>query len=157
MAFLIVFGTGTLLLGAAYVISIIITRVRHQGTANWPKVTGTVKQAFVYQHERSTTSGTTITYTPVVAYAYAVEGQDYQTHKRNFLPYTQASLTSKEAAQAVSTRYSPGSDVAVYYNPNNPAQAALEVPKATAHTAVLLYGVVCILLGGGMIALGIVF
>lgn len=156
MEFLIVFGAGTLLLGAAYVISIIITRVRHHGTANWPKVTGTVKQAFVYQHERSTSSGTTTTYTPVVAYTYAVEGQDYQAHKRNFLPYDQASLTSKAEAQAVSGHYLQGSNVAVYYNPNNPAQAALEIPKAIAHTAVLLYGIVCMLLGGGMIALGIV-
>jgi hypothetical protein len=155
MAFLIVFGAGTLLLGVAYVISILVTRARHEGTANWPKVTGTVKHAYVYQHERSTAAGTTTTYTPVVGYAYAVEGQDYQAHKRNFLPYDQASLTSKGEAEAIRLRYCPGSEVAVYYNPINPAQAVLEKPKAIAHMAVLWYGIVCILLGGGMIALGI--
>ena len=105
MAFLIVFGAGTLLLGVAYVITTIVTRARHQGTANWPKVTGTVKQAFIYQHERSTSKGTDTTYTPVVAYTYAVEGQEYQAQKRNFLPDDQASLASRGAAQAVCERY----------------------------------------------------
>ena len=156
MAFLIVFGAGTLFLGAAYVITTIITRVRHQGTANWPKVTGSVEQSFVYQHERSTSAGTTETYTPVVTYAYAIEEQKYQAHKQNFLPYDQATFMSKEEAETTSTRYPVGSEVPVFYNPVNPAQAVLEKPKATAHTAVILYGIVCMLLGGGMITLGII-
>ena len=156
MAFLVVFGVGTLLLGVAYVISIIVTRTRNEGTANWPKVTGSIKHAYVYQHDRSTSAGTTTTYTPVVGYTYTVEDQLYQAHKRNFLPYNQASLTSKEEAEAISARYPPESDVEVYYNPTNPAQAVLEKPKAIAHTAVFWYGIVCMLLGGGMIAMGIV-
>lgn len=156
MAFLIVFGAGTLLLGVAYIITTIVTRVRHQGTANWPKVTGTIKKAFVYQHVRSTSSGTTTTFTPVVAYAYAVDGQEYRAQKRNVLPYDQVSLTSGDEAKIICGRYPSESEVPVYYNPINPSQAVLEKPKAIAHMAVLLYGVVCMLLGGGMIALGIV-
>ena len=156
MAFLIVFGAGTLLLGTVYVITTIIVRARNQGTANWPEVTGTIKKAFVYKHKRTTSESTTTTFTPVVAYAYAVEGKMYQAHKRNFLPYVQATLTSEEEAEDICSRYSPDSEVEVYYNPVNPAQAVLEKPRATAHNAVILYGAVCMLLGGGMIALGIV-
>jgi hypothetical protein len=155
MAFLIVFGAGALLLGLAYVISIIISRVRNEGTANWPKVTGSIKNAYVYQHDRSTSSGKETTYTPVVGYTYTVGDQNYQAHKRNFLSYSQASLTSPEEAEAIRARYSPGGDVVVYYNPNNPAQAVLEKPKAIAHMAVFWYGIVCMLLGCGMIAIGI--
>ncbi len=155
MPFLIVFGAGTLLLGAAYAISIIITRARNEGTANWPKVTGSIEHAYVYQHDRSTSSGKETTYTPVVGYTYTVGDQNYQAHKRNFLPYNEASLTSHEQAEAISARYSPGGDVVVYYNPTNPAQAVLEKPKAIAHMAVFWYGIVCVLLGGGMIAMGV--
>ena len=155
MAFLIVFGAGTLLLGAAYVISIIVTRTRNEGTANWPGVTGSVKNAYVYQHDRSTSAGTTTTYTPVVGYTYTVADQEYQAYKRNFLPYDQASLKSQEEAEAVCARYPSEAEVEVYYNPTNPSQAVLEKPKAVAHMAVFWYGIVCIFLGGGMIAIGI--
>jgi hypothetical protein len=155
MAFLIVFGAGTLLLGAAYVIFIIITRARNEGTANWPQVTGSILDAYIYQHDRSTSSGTTTTYTPVVGYTYTVEDQAYQSHKRNFLPYEQASFTTQAEAEAVRAHYTAGEEVPVYYNPTNHAQSVLEKPKAIAHMAVLWYGFVCMLLGGGMLAMGI--
>jgi hypothetical protein len=155
MAFLIVFGAGTLLLGVAYVISIIVTRSRNEGTANWPKVMGSIKQAYVYRHDRSTSEGTTTTYTPVVGYTYTVEEQEYQAYKRNFLPYDQASLYTKEQAEELCAQYPLEGAIEVYYNPTNHAQAVLEKPKAVAHMAVFWYGLVCMLLGGGMIALGI--
>jgi hypothetical protein len=155
MAFLIVFGAGAVLLGVAYVISIIITRTRNEGTANWPQANGSILDAYIYQHDRSTSEGTTTTYTPVVGYTYTVEDQAYQSHKRNFLPYDQATFTTQAEAEDVKMRYAPGVEVPVYYNPTNHAQSVLEKPKAIAHMAVLWYGIVCILLGGGMLAMGI--
>ncbi|MDF1512259.1 MAG: DUF3592 domain-containing protein [Anaerolineae bacterium] len=157
MAFLIVFGVGTVLLGAAYFITTVVTRARYQGTPNWPTVTGNVQQTFVYQHDRSTSEGTITTFTPVVLYGYTVDSRVYEGSKRKFIPYDQSSFRSEAEADMITARYTPGSEVPVYYNPANPAQAILEKPKATAHIAVLLYGIVCMLLGGGMIALGILW
>lgn len=155
MAFLIVFGAGTMLLGATFVISIIVTRSHHEGTANWPEVPGLVKTAYVYQHDRSTSAGTTTTYTPVVSYTYTVTDRDYQSYKRNALPYDRSTFTAMGEVRDIVSRYAPGSSTKVFYNPNNAAQSLLEKPKALAHMTVLWYGVICILLGGGMIALGI--
>lgn len=155
MAFLIVFGAGTLLLGVTFVISIIITRSRHEGTANWPGVPGLVNTSYVYQHDHTTSAGTETTYTPVIGYTYTVADRSYQSHKRNALPYDRSTFASLDDAQEVVSRYPVGSSTKVFYNPHNIAQSILEKPKPVAHMAVLWYGIICLLLGGGMIALGI--
>ena len=93
MPFLIVFGACLIVFGVVYVISTIVTKRSFQGAANWPKAAGKVVRAFVYRQERRTLKETSITFTPVVEYAYTVGEQRYTSEKRDFAPYDCATFT----------------------------------------------------------------
>jgi hypothetical protein len=156
MPFLIVFGACLIVFGAVYVISTIVTKRSFQGTANWPKAAGYVQRAFVYRHERRTPKETSITYTPVVEYAYTVGGQPYTSQKRDFAPYDCASFIEEKKAAEIVAALPPGKSVTVRYNPDVPAQAALKVEKPIMHNSVLLFGVANVVVGILMIVLAVV-
>ena len=156
MPFLIVFGACLIVFGAVYVISIIVTKRSFQGPANWPKATGEVVRAFVYRHERRTPQETSITYTPVVEYAYTVEGKPYTSQKRDFAPYYCDSFAEERKAKEIVADLPPGKPVTVRYNPVVPAQAALKVEKPKMHNTVLLFGVANTVMGVLMIVLAVV-
>jgi hypothetical protein len=115
-----------------------------------------VKASFLYEHERKTFAGLVRSYTPVVHYEYVVDGTTYESKRRNFLPYPTKTYADRLAAEAVVTTHAPDKAVQVYYNPNNPRQAVLEIPKPRAHNAQIWYGVTNVLCGIGIMVLGIV-
>ncbi|MEJ5309740.1 MAG: DUF3592 domain-containing protein [Anaerolineae bacterium] len=156
MPFLIIFGACLIVFGAVYVISTIVTKRSFQGTANWPKAAGEVLRAFVYRHERRTPKETSITYTPVVEYAYTVGEHRYTSGKRDFAPYDCATFTDERKAREIVAAFPAGKAVTVRYNPVVPAQAALKVEKPKMHNTVLLFGVVNVVMGVLMIALAVV-
>lgn len=156
MPFLIVFGACLIVFGAVYVISTIVTKRSLQGTANWPKAVGQVQRAFVYRHERRTPQETSITYTPVVEYAYTVGEQRYTSEKRDFAPYDCATFTEEKKAAEIVADLPHGKAVTVRYNPVVPAQAALKVEKPKMHDTVLLFGVANAVIGVLMIVLAVV-
>ena len=156
MPFLIVFGACLIVFGAVYVISTIVTKRSFQGPANWPKAAGEVVRAFVYRHERRTPQETSITYTPVVEYAYSVGEQRYTSEKRDFAPYYLASYPDERRAAAVVAAFPAGKAVTVRYNPAVPAQAALKVAKPQMHNTVLLFGIANAVMGVLMIVLAVV-
>ncbi|MBN2001712.1 MAG: DUF3592 domain-containing protein [Anaerolineae bacterium] len=156
MPFLIVFGAFLIVFGAAYVIFTIVTKRSYQGTANWPKAAGEVLRAFVYRHERRTPKEISITYTPVVEYAYSVGDQRYTSEKRDFAPYYCDSFAEEGKAAEIVAELPPGKSVTVRYNPVVPAQAALKVEKPKMHNTVLLFGVANVVVGVLMIVLAVV-
>lgn len=156
MPFLIVFGACLIVFGAVYVISTIMTKRSFQGTANWPKAAGYVQRAFVYRHERRTPQETSITYTPIVEYAYTVGEQPYISQKRDFAPYYRASYPEERQAAAIVAAFPLGKPVTARYNPDVPAQAALKVEKPIMHNSVLLFGVTNAVMGALMIVLAVV-
>jgi hypothetical protein len=156
MPFLIVFGACLIVFGAVYVISTIMTKRSFQGTANWPKAAGEVLRAFVYRHERRTPKETSVTYTPVVEYAYTVAEQRYTSEKRDFSPYDCATFTEEKKAAEIVAELPPGKSVTVRYNPAVPEQAALKVEKPKMHNTVLLFGVANVVMGVLMIVLAVV-
>ena len=156
MVFLIFLGSGAILLGLAFVVWMAVTKRHAQGIANWPDVEGQIVQAQVSLLERETPEGVERTYTPVLAYDYAVAGRSYTSRRLNFLPASSATYTDGKLAQAAIAPYPAGAQAKVYYNPANPKQSALQKPRPTAHNAVILYGVVAMIVGAGIIALGIV-
>lgn len=155
MEFLIVLGGCAFVLGLGVVIWIVGTKRSHQGTANWPKVTGHMTYAAAVALERETPEGIRRTFTPVLRYTYTVEGVEYEAGKRNFLPSESATYADRRNAEAVVDRYAAGSVVDVFYNPANPKQAVLEIPAPSAHQAVLFYGVTHLVMGVLIVALGI--
>ncbi|MGC9521705.1 MAG: DUF3592 domain-containing protein [Anaerolineae bacterium] len=156
MEFLIVLGSGAFLLGLAIIVWIALTKRRGQGTPNWPKVPGTVVAARVVPFEHETPEGDEKTFTPLITYEYRVNGQTFESQRRNFLPGESATYQERSEAEAVVMRYPPGAPVSVSYNPANPKQAALEPPRPVAHNAVLYYGVTNLVAGALIVALGIV-
>lgn len=156
MEFLIVLGAGVFLLGLTYAVWTWLTKRRDQGTGNWPRTEGRVEASFLYEHERRTAAGVVRSYTPVVRYTYRVNGRAYESKRRNFLPDHTRTYADRLDAEAVVATYATGKQVEVYYNPNNPRQAALEIPKPRAHNAEIGYGVANVLCGIGVMVLGIV-
>ena len=156
MPFLIVFGACLIVFGAVYIISTIVTRRSFQGTANWPKAAGQVVRAFIYRHERRTPKETSITFTPVVEYAYSVAEQRYTSEKRDFAPYDCATFTDERKAKEIVAAFPVGKAVTVRYNPVVPAQAALKVEKPKMHNTVLLFGATNMVMGVLMIVLAVV-
>ncbi len=156
MQFLIVLGSGTFLLGLAFVIWIVLTKRRGYGPPNWPAVAGQVTSSSLVSLQRETPRGVEQTYTPLVHYTYTTAGESYQGYRRNLLPDHAATYQDPAAARRAIVEYPQGAAVKVYHNPANPRQAVLEIPKAVAHNTVLLYGVTCMVAGAIIIALGIV-
>lgn len=154
MEFLIVLGACVIVLGIAYLVTTILIKRSFQGAGNWPKTTGEVLRAFVYRHERKTTAETAVTYTPVVEYAYTVDGARYTSQRRDFSP-SQSYRDESVAAQIVADA-PVGSTVKVRYNPNFPQQAVLKAPRPVGHNTVLIYGAVNIVMGALMIVLAVV-
>ena len=154
--FLIVLGSGTFLLGLALIIWISVTKRRGYGTPNWPTVTGHVLSATAVEVDRETSNGMVSTFTPVIRYEYEVEGTLHSSARLNFLSDEHRTFEEHRAAGHVVARYPIGAPVDVFYNPANPKQAALDVPKPAAHNAVLAYGVTNLMAGALIIALGIV-
>jgi hypothetical protein len=155
MEFLIVLGSGTFILGLAFVIWIAVTKRRGYGPPNWPSTAGNVVSAHIVPLERETPQGFDRTYTPVLAYTYSVAGQSYTGRLRNLLPKDSATYQDPARALRAIAKYPAGAPVKVHYNPSNPMQAILEIPKAVAHNTVLLYGITTMLAGAAIIVSGI--
>jgi hypothetical protein len=154
--FLIVLGSGVALLGLAFIIWIAVAKQRHYGTPNWPHVQGEVTASRVVPFSRETAHGRDHTYTTLLEYHYMVGGLPYSSKNRDFLPDAASTTRDLLKATRVVSRYPEGSSVRVYYNPANPKQAALEVPKPVAHNAVLFYGITNLVAGIIIAVLGIV-
>jgi hypothetical protein len=154
--FLIVLGSGAFLLGLALMIWITVTKRRGHGTPNWPKVEGYVLSATAVELERETSDGMVSTFTPIVRYEYEVVDTRYTSARLNFLSDEHRTFKDRRAAGQVVSKYPAGAAVDVFYNPANPKQAALDVPKPAAHNAVLTYGVTNMIAGALIISLGIV-
>lgn len=92
-----------------------------QSAQSWPGTSGTVLMSSV-QSKRTGRSHSTY---PVVVYQYQVNGRDYQGQTikagEQFLNVRVAGQT-----QATVARYPIGAKVTVYFNPQNPAESALE-------------------------------
>ena len=156
MGFLIVMGGAVLVLGMVYSLWTWHIKRQAHGTGNWPHTEGMVETSFLYKHKRERREGPEWTYTPVVRYRYEVGGEMYTSKRLNVFPYYAKTFKDKWDAEAVATKYSEGKTVRVYYNPNTPGQAVLEIPKPRAHNAELWYGVTNMLCGIGVLVLGIV-
>ena len=154
--FLIVLGSGAFLLGLVLIIWISVTKRRGYGTPNWPTVAGDVLNATAVELDRETSGGMVATFTPIIRYAYDVADTRLTSARLNFLSDEQRTYKDRHLARQVVAKYPGGASVDVFYNPANPKQAALDVPKPAAHNAVLIYGVTNLIAGALIIALGIV-
>lgn len=95
---------------------------QRQDAQNWASATGTIMMSSV-QSSRSGTGGYSTH--PVVVYQYEVNGKTYQSQTiRVGDKFLKVNLSSR--AQSTVDKYPIGAKVTVYYDPNNPAECALE-------------------------------
>lgn len=93
-----------------------------QAAQNWATATGTILMSSV-QSSRSSTGGYS-TY-PVIVYQFEVNGKTYQSQNiRAGDKYLKVNVAWQ--AQQTVDKYPIGAKVTVYYDPNNPAECALE-------------------------------
>lgn len=90
----------------------------------WPHTMGTVLSATVQVAQR----GTTRQEAPIVLYAYQVDGQLFQGHRVRASDDPGRARLADADSSATNTvaRYPSGAAVVVYYDPENPANSALE-------------------------------
>jgi len=116
------------------------SRQKAEASQGWPATSGQITDARVAHHTSTDSEGDRSDhYTPRVSYTYQVSGQTFEGSKIGF--GMQQSFGSAAKAQAALTRFSMGGQVAVYYDPNNPAESVLE-RKAGGSTMSLILGIV---------------
>ncbi|MBZ0286919.1 MAG: DUF3592 domain-containing protein, partial [Anaerolineae bacterium] len=109
---------------------------------SWPATTGKVLAAGIEPRRgHSSNGGSYTSYYPVVQYEYTVNGQRYLGNRINVGNEVGYGWTNM--AQRQIDGYAPGSSVAVFYDPNEPANAVLE---RTAGTSGKIYWFVAILI-----------
>jgi Protein of unknown function (DUF3592) len=110
--------------------------------AKWPSVRGKIESSRVERYEEMLNDNTVTRYRPVVEFSYAVDGQPYRGNQIKLM----LQLGGSEASAAkVVAKYPPGGEVAVHYEPGNPANAALEIP-VRGPWILLLLALACFLL-----------
>ena len=91
---------------------------------NWPTAQGRVIDSRVSTSvsydddgDRSTTYGAEI------SYSYDIDGYEYSGHRRSFSDF---SSSNRRRAEKIVARYAPGTNMPVYYRPDDPEESVLE-------------------------------
>jgi hypothetical protein len=118
-----------------------------RASAKWPTVTATVVSSDVETRHRSGDATGMRTergfeYLPRIAYEYSVDGVRHQSDR---ITFDDLRFDNHITAKAIADRYASGSEVSVYYDPEQPGRAVLE--PGLSWTAYLLpaFGVVLML------------
>ena len=120
-------------------------RDRARGMAAWPSVRGRVTGGAVVAN--STFDDGSPAYYPVISYQYEVAGKEYQGKRRTLVNVGVGGVL-RGAAQQVVARYPVGSEVTVFYDPEDPGEAVLERTSPVAGP-ILLFA-----LGAALVAAG---
>lgn len=97
--------------------------------AKFPSVSGSVVSSIVKEevhedNDKETGYSRSVSYVPVVRYAYSVDGKGYENDRYAVLD--QPGFSVRESAQALVDRHPTGSSVNVFYNPASPADSFLD-------------------------------
>ncbi|MFN8412544.1 MAG: DUF3592 domain-containing protein [Anaerolineales bacterium] len=95
-----------------------------QAAQNWVNTTGTILTS-VTELRRGGGKHASYTNYPVVTYQFQANGKTYQSQNIKISDQF-ITIMSDDYAQEIVNKYPAGSQVAVYYNPNNPLECALE-------------------------------
>ena len=85
---------------------------------NWPMVTGRVASVEI---------GGTRAFHPVIGYRYTVAGREFEATRHLETPGFGGKRKRLDVAEKTTALYRPGMEIAVYYNPENPAESRLQV------------------------------
>ena len=97
--------------------------VHGQQSTHWPVVRGTVLRASIRRQ-----SGRSVSYWAQITYGFEVEGRPYRGNRVSYGDHNGGSRHAHE----LTSRYGPGTAVAVSYDPAQPDQAAVLEPGVSA-------------------------
>lgn len=118
-------GLPFLFIALIFIVLWLRSRAKVSAARQWPSVSGKVLFGTVEQRRsRSGQSGMSTSYYPSVVYEYMVNGQRYQNNRVTL--GSEVGRGSYTAVERKVASYPVGSQVEVYYNPDNPLDAALE-------------------------------
>ena len=143
-----------LLMGVVTIAGAVVLHLQESATASWPSTTGHVAEATVEVRIKRGTGGSghrrsRRTYVTHVGYEYAVDGRTYRGDRVGF---DGPGYRQREQAARVVARYPAGAPVTVYYDPERPQRAMLEVGASWERTGTaLLVGLGTV--GGGSLFL----
>jgi hypothetical protein len=107
----------------------------------WPRVQGEVTKSEIIERRRTTKTGDRITvYSAKIHFQYTVDGKQYTANQTKWADHH----SSKKIEQTLNARYSTGSNVTVYFNPNNPGNAVLQKGLGMGHVLTGLFLLVSI-------------
>jgi hypothetical protein len=134
-AFVLVFAAG----GVYLIYRAVKSTQESKASQSWPSTVGHVVEARVRESTSTDSDGDSQTrYSPYVKYEYDVAGRSYLGERLVFGPIATSPRPNK--IQAVLGRYPPGTQVTVYYDPENPKDAVLE-RRAGAVSASVIVGI----------------
>ena len=107
-------------------------------THAWPATPGTILKANVIEQIQTNNDQPFTEYYPDITYQYTVGDKTYEASRVQAGP--QRTIGS-DGADKLRYRYPKGTDVTVYYNPQNPQQAVLERTSYTEGALSLAAGV----------------
>jgi hypothetical protein len=117
-----------------------LTKVR--ASQGWSEVEGTVLESWVRREESDDDEGgVSYSYYPEIRYQYKVMGNEYQGEKIAFGGKTGGlrSWANRKVA-----KYPTGSNVTIFYQPDNPTNAVLE---RRVSMVLLVFGIIFVLIG----------
>jgi hypothetical protein len=114
-----------LVIGVIFLIMWLFGRIKIRAARDWPSVSGKILFGTVERRRsRGSRSGSSHSYYPSIVYEYTVNGQRYQNNRVTL--GSEVGRGSYAAVERKVARYPVGSSVEVFYNPDNPLDAALE-------------------------------
>jgi hypothetical protein len=145
LAFPVVVGA----IGVILIVSSALQLRFSRATTHWPSVAGKVVRAGIRPLETiREKKQKVVLFVPDVAYSYTVNGREHIA--ATIRPDLQGEPTTFSAERLLE-RYPLGTNVAVYYNPANPADAVLEPGRNPQTTSLLACGIVLTIVSGVMI------
>jgi len=134
LLFIFVLFVGWLALSAGLLFLTVRSWHRVRSSQHWPSAKGKVIASGARKHQ-----GESHTYYTIgLVYAYSVEGAEHRSKRVDF--DVVSSYAEWQAAEQVLNRYPLGTEVDVFYNPDNPQLAVLERTVSGLNTALFLTG-----------------
>jgi hypothetical protein len=131
-----------LLVGLGIGAVMVLNLIRGRRSRHWPIVPGVVLDSQVNSY---TDDEGTRMYGVAITYRYEVDGYEFSGNRRTFGEFNS---NNRGRAERIVAQYLPGSDVQVYYDPDDPTKAVLE--PGTNSTSILFLLLPLIFIGLGL-------
>jgi hypothetical protein len=146
-------GGVLLLIGVGLVAFAARNQRRADESKAWPTSQGRILESKLVESTSTDSDGMESTsYTPTVRYSYEVAGKTYESDRLN---RGAAMGLGLGAARNIVGRYPAGATATVHYNPDSPAEAALET-TAQGGTVLRIMGILLVVLGVLCAATGLI-